>query len=255
MINIAGGDTICLMDTPGNRLRHLRAKAGYASAADFARAHGIEAVTYRKHESGDNGIRPDVAERYGKILGSPAAWILYGDGNEPTSIQSSALGLSDPPAPYAPPEQMFTPHTIEIPATASLPLDIPVYGTVVGGVDADFEMNGDVVDRVRRPPGLAGAKNAFGLYVVGESMERRYMEGDLIFVHPGRKPTPGCDVVVEMQATDEFGRHKALLKQYRGRTPTKLLLYQFNPEMPVEISLDQVMQVFRVLTTAELLGM
>ena len=149
----------------------------------------------------------------------------------------------------------FSPEIADIPHVASLPLDVPVYGTVVGGVDADFEMNGDVIDRVRRPAGLANAKNAFALYVVGSSMTPRYDEGDLIFVHPGRPPVAGCDVVVELHAHDERGRNKALLKTYRGKTPNLLLLSQFNPASDFDIPLDMVKQVLRVLRTNELLGL
>ncbi len=148
----------------------------------------------------------------------------------------------------------FSPEIAEIPQASGLPLDVPVYGTAVGGEDADFEMNGDVIDRVRRPAGLANAKNAFALYVVGESMSPRYDEGDLIFVHPGRPPVAGCDVVVELHAQDDRGRNKALLKTYRGKTPNLLLLSQLNPRGDFEIPLDQVKQVLRVLRTNELLG-
>lgn len=148
----------------------------------------------------------------------------------------------------------FSPEIAEIAQASALPLDVPVYGTAVGGEDADFEMNGDVIDRVRRPAGLANARNAFALYVVGESMSPRYDEGDLIFVHPGRPPVPGCDVVVELHAQDDRGRNKALLKTYRGKTPNILLLSQLNPRHDFDIPLDQVKQVLRVLRTNELLG-
>ena len=159
------------------------------------------------------------------------------------------------PATAPVPAEAFAPRTAELPAPAAMPLDVPVFGTAVGGEDSDFEMNGDVIDRVRRPPGLAHARNAFALYVVGTSMSPRYDEGDLIFVHPGRPPVPGCDVVVELASVDEFGRHKALLKTFRGKTPTRLLLAQLNPEGPVEVPLGGVKQVLRVLRTNELLGL
>lgn len=148
----------------------------------------------------------------------------------------------------------FVPDPKDLPPPSTMPLDVPVYGTVVGGSDGDFEMNGEVIDRVRRPAGLTNARNAFALYVVGTSMNPRYDEGDLIFVHPGRPAVTGSDVVVELHAKDEFGRPKALLKSYRGKTPTLLLLTQLNPHADIEIPLDEVKQVLRVLRTNELLG-
>ena len=171
-------------------------------------------------------------------------------------------GFAESPAPLLEPHPRvvgrysgsFTPETKDLPPPSTMPLDVPVYGTVVGGADGDFEMNGEVIDRVRRPAGLTNARNAFALYVVGTSMSPRYDEGDLIFVHPGRPPVTGSDVVIELHAKDEFGRPKALLKTYRGKTPTLLLLAQLNPASEIEIPLTEVKQVIRVLRTNELLG-
>ena len=173
----------------------------------------------------------------------------------------SLVGISEPPSPGllqdAQPRRYagtFVPDPKDLPPPSTMPVDVPVYGSVVGGADGDFEMNGDVIDRVRRPAGLTNARNAFALYVVGTSMQPRYDEGDLIFVHPGRPAVVGSDVVVELHAKDEFNRPKALLKRYRGKTPTLLLLEQLNPLAEIEIPLDEVKQVLRVLRTNELLG-
>ena len=171
----------------------------------------------------------------------------------PPALGGSGVYAPQPIYPVPPPGA-FAPKTADVPAAGAMPLDVPVYGTAVGGQDGDFELNGEVIDRVRRPPGITNARNAFALYVVGTSMEPRYDEGDLIFVHPGKPPVPGCDVVVELNAVDEFGRQKALLKTYRGKSPTKLLLSQLNPAGPIELPLEQVRQVLRVLRTNELLG-
>jgi len=199
-----------------------------------------------------------IARLAGRMVGPPGIGEdSYSSGGGPVfppSTPAEVRAAFPLPGYLPPPQGAFAPKTAEVPAPAAMPLDVPVYGTAVGGQDADFEMNGEVIDRVRRPPGILNARNAFALYVVGSSMQPRYDEGDLIFVHPGKPPVPGCDVVVELNATDEFGRQKALLKTYRGKTPTKLVLSQLNPEAPVELPLDQVKQVLRVLRTNELLG-
>ena len=185
-----------------------------------------------------------------RLTGRSLAHVGQSPGNQP--------GLNDQPVSQLTLQPMirgsFIPRTAELPPPAGMLVDVPVFGTVVGGVDADFEMNGEVIDRVRRPPGLLNAKNAFALYVVGTSMSPRYDEGDLIFIHPGKPAVPGCDVVVELHAIDEFGRNKALLKTYRGKTPNRLLLTQLNPVGPLELPLSEVKQVLRVLRTNELLG-
>jgi len=65
------------------------------------------------------------------------------------------------------------PLAAEVPAPASLSRDLPVRGTAVGGEDAGFDFNGEVVDYVRRPPGLAGTQRAFAVFAAGESMAWR----------------------------------------------------------------------------------
>jgi phage repressor protein C with HTH and peptisase S24 domain len=142
----------------------------------------------------------------------------------------------------------------DLPPPSTMPVDVPVYGTTLGGAGCDFELNNEVIDRVRRPSGLTNARNAFAVYVVGNSMSPRYDEGDLVFVHPGRPPVPGSDVVVELQSGDEPGRTKVLFSSYRGKSATSLLLSQLNPARDVEIPLDTVKQVLRVLRVNELLG-
>ena len=77
-----------------------------------------------------------------------------------------------------------------LPALSGLSRDLPVLGTAMGGEEGAFEFNGEVVDYVRRPPGLEMARGAFAIYVQGESMAPRYEEGELVFVHPGRPARP-----------------------------------------------------------------
>jgi len=145
------------------------------------------------------------------------------------------------------------PAMLDIPSVAGMKRDLEVRGTAVGGDDASFEFNGDVVDYVRRPPGLAGARKAFAIYITGSSMSPRFEEGEIVFVHPGRPATPGCDVVVELHGRDgEPG--PCYVKRLVRRTPTKLALAQFNPPKDLQVELSRVRVVYRILTPAELLG-
>jgi len=217
---------------------------------------GINKARVSEIIGGRRGVKAEEVTTIASYLEMTEADVLARLAGRP-SLSGPGPGVAEAAAPpLVPPRRMdaFTPRTAELPPQSSMHLDLPVYGTAVGGEDADFEMNGEVIDRVRRPPGLANAKNAFALYVVGASMTPRYDEGDLIFVHPGRPPVPGCEVVVELHAVDEFGRNKALLKTYRGTTPTRVMLSQFNPPREFDIPNAEVKQVLRVLRSNELLG-
>jgi hypothetical protein len=61
------------------RLRRLRIQAGYATAADAARAMKTNVVTYQHHENGRRAISRAAAEEYGRFFSVAAGLILYGE--------------------------------------------------------------------------------------------------------------------------------------------------------------------------------
>lgn len=74
------------MKTAGDRLKWARESAGYETAADFARAHGIGEGGYRHHENGTRPIHVHVAKKYSKLLDIDAAWLLTGQGKPKAGI-------------------------------------------------------------------------------------------------------------------------------------------------------------------------
>lgn len=76
-----------LMNTPADRLRKLRKKMRFESAADAARAFGWNQNVYKSHENGVRGIKPQVAEKYAKAFKSTVSYILAGD-EVPVTMQS-----------------------------------------------------------------------------------------------------------------------------------------------------------------------
>jgi len=226
----------------------------------LANSLGINKSRISEIIGGRRGVKADEILTISNYLEMTEREVIALLSGVSVSVHQGGAESSQPAAMSSAPRMMprysgaFVPDTKDMPPPSTMPLDVPVYGTAVGGFDSDFEMNGEIIDRVRRPSGLTNARNAFALYVVGSSMNPRYDEGDLVFVHPGRPPVPGSDVVVELHAKDEFGRTKALLKSYRGKTPNLLLLSQLNPVGDLEIPLTEVKQILRVLRTNELLG-
>lgn len=176
-----------------------------------------------------------------------------GDASPPPS--SYQADTEDPPpsnARMARPEQ-----TPRMPARTEMAKDVPVMGTVLGGDvgnDAEFQLNGQIVDRVRRPPRIAGRKDVFAAYVQGTSMSPWREPGRLIYVESVRPPTINDYVLVELKPTNGDEVRGALVKQFKGRTSTKLKLYQYNPAKTIELNLRDVLQVYRVMDWDELLG-
>lgn len=118
--------------------------------------------------------------------------------------------------------------------------DLPIYASVRGGaMDDSVLVSSDPIDYVKRPEPLARAKNGYGLYVIGDSMEPAYRQGDLALIHPNIPPTAGNEVVVCSQ--DKDGEHYAVLKLLVKATPTHWHLKQYNPPPgePVEFTLER----------------
>lgn len=142
-----------------------------------------------------------------------------------------------------------------LPRLGSMSKDVPVYGTAQGGEgDADFEMNGQIVDWVRRPPRIAGRRDVFALYLQGRSMWPWRDSGQLVYVERARAPKPLDFVVVEMKPREPDDVRPALVKRLISITPTKVNLEQFNPAKPIEIDSRKILRMYRVMDWDELLG-
>lgn len=77
------------MTEPADRLRALRIKKGFSTARDAAKAYGWSEHTYKSHENGTRGIRPDAARKYAQAYGSTAGYILgLGNGSDSRSVNA-----------------------------------------------------------------------------------------------------------------------------------------------------------------------
>lgn len=144
---------------------------------------------------------------------------------------------------------------IVIPSVQAMPKDVEVRGVAVGGKDGDFAFNGSVVDRVRRPPGIADLRGVAAIYVMGDSMVPWRQPGDLVYFTDVRPARPGDHVIVELKPGRDGEAGTALLKKLVGRAGSKLRLAQYNPpDERIEVNLGTVRTVFRVIEWSELLG-
>lgn len=134
--------------------------------------------------------------------------------------------------------------------------DIEELGLSAASVETDdssFEFNGQVVDRVIRPPGLIDRKGVFALRVANHSMWPKYRDGERIYVDQ-KKPAIEDFVVVELHPTEEGRPGKAYVKMLVGRDARKIRVQQFNPEGFLEFGHDEIKRTFRVIPTEELWG-
>ena len=238
-----------------NRIREFR-KAKEWSLQALAERAGTTRQQIDKLEKGERRLTQEWMERLAAALGCKPADLIDQSAPPPVSVPEIVPPPSGPLRPDYGPTEVNTDRIVPIPAISQMPKDVPVYGVAVGGDDADFEFNGQIVDYVRRPPGLIGVQGAFGVYVIGTSMWPRYEEGDLVYVHPGRPARPGDDVIVEMYDDRDEGRSgDCYIKRLLKKTPTKYICQQYNPMRDdLEYEIDYVKKVHRIMTPAELMS-
>ena len=229
--------------TLADRMIWLRRRAGLSQSA-LARRLGISPQSIQQLEAGQVR-RPRYVLTLARLFQVSPDWLEEGAGSPPGPAGEGQVEL---PAPNVGPE------ILNVSPTGALPADVEVYGVAVGGGDGEFAFNGTVIDYVRRPPNISDARTVFAIYVIGDSMSPRFEHGDLIYVHKARPPRLGDDVVVEL-----FGEAEApgpcYVKRLLKRTAQRVVLRQFNPPRDdIEVPVERVKHVYRVLTTGELLG-
>lgn len=129
--------------------------------------------------------------------------------------------------------------------------DLPILGAAVGGIGGPrLMLNGDAVEYVDRPGDLVGVTNAYGLYVVEDSMSPRYCHGEMVYVNPNKPISAGHFVIVQFWDKDP-SEPLYTIKQFVRQDAKRLKLRQLNPEREIEIPSDRVIGIHRVVGARE----
>lgn len=221
--------------------QHERTKdEQFRSASAFAKKHGFEEGGYRHHENGTRGYSIENAKVYGPLLGVTWEYLMEGSDYE------KRVKATPPP----PPPQPAIPEI----NTQAMPMNLPVMGHGSCGEDGLFEFNGQVLDYTRRPPRLMGVKDAYAIWIDGDSMVPWKVHGKTVPVHP-HMPLQVMDyVVVQLKPTGQDHQRPAYVKQLVKRTATTLVLRQFNPSKDITIPLSKVLSIHRIMEWDEAMG-
>lgn len=223
-----------LLERIDQRLKALNMTRRAAEIKAFGKPDAI-----RNWSRKDKNVLPrmDTLAVLAPVLETTAAWLMYG-------VDTPTITGDATPATQVPP----------LPGRNTMPLDVPVMGTAAGSLARGaFQLEGGVVDYVRRPPALIGARDIYALYVEGSSMEPQYFPGDLIYVNPHKPPRIG-DIVVVQCRNGEHTPEEASLGIYRKRTEKTVTIGKRNPVAEIDLARDHVKDIHRVLTTNELFG-
>lgn len=223
------------LKTMGGRLKAALAVAGMrqkALASHFSVTEQAVSQWMRNESEPDMGKMFELA----KVLGVKAEWIMH--GTLPREAQTAA------PLPA---------ETTDLNISA-MPLDLPVRGSAGCGEDGLFEMNGEILDRVRRPPRLMGVRDAYALWISGVSMAPWREHGGLVVVHPHMPVRINDYVVVQLQPESDGAPIPAYIKRLVRRTAASVHLLQYNPNKEISIPTKKIVAVHRILDWDEAMG-
>ena len=119
---------------------------------------------------------------------------------------------------------------------------IPVYGSAVGGLDGEFEMNGVALYEVVAPPVLNNVSNPYAVQISGESMEPRYFDGEVAYVNPHKRVVKG-DFVIAQIRVEVDGPLLAFVKRFVRHNAEELVLEQYNPPKEIRFKHENVHSV------------
>ena len=211
-------------------MRFLRERSDFGTAAKFARHVEVPEVTYRAHETGLRGFSEPAARKYAAELGANWAWLITGEGSHRIQDKTQAKELNAVLA--------SLPQPTEVQLTGAQPAmsgksDLPVYASAEGG-PSGMVVTPDPIDWIKRPEPLLNVQGAFAVYVIGDSMEPRYEQGDMILVHPSRPVQQNDDVLLAAQRDD--GSMAALIKRLVRWNTRIWSVRQYNPKREYDLA-------------------
>lgn len=185
----------------GNKLKALREQRGW-TLDDAAEAMGVSRGGYIKLERGERKLSERTIGLAVRAFGvSPSDLIDGGENGEDE-------------APRIPRSQLITPVR-----------DFKIYGSAEGG-SGQIIVSTDPIDVYPRPTPVEHVKEAYGLYITGESMIPEFEPGDIAIVNPR---LPIIANVTAILYAEDHGEARATIKRVRRFTDSAWLLTQWNP--------------------------
>lgn len=220
----------------GRRLAEARKRAKLTQA-QLADATGYTQQSIQGFEDGQVA-RPGAIAEIASALGTTIDWLLYAD--DPTSaavhpkvvqIASSQPELSGNNGRLGPPLEGFT--------------KVPLRGQGMGGRDGALIFDDTNMGDVLAPPKLYGVPGAYAVYVVGTSMENRFRDGEVVFVHPYQRVVKGDDCVIQVEGPK--GERMGWIKEFVSRDDTSLKVIQHNPRKTMTFPNKSIVSVHKII--------
>jgi len=178
-----------------NRIREWRQKKGW-SLQQLADASDTSRAQIDKLERGERRLTLDWMLRLSTPLECLPADLLPDSGTSIANDRGSSLR-----------ERM-----------------IPVRSAARGGTDQEMFLEDGPIDHRPAPSFVAHVKDAYAIYVVGDSMRPMYRPGQLLYINPHKPLMPGQGVVITKHS------RAVLIKELVRRTATGLCVREYQPK-------------------------
>jgi phage repressor protein C with HTH and peptisase S24 domain len=122
---------------------------------------------------------------------------------------------------------------------------IPVRSAARGGEEQEMFLSDGPVDYVPRPHVLQRVKEAYAIYMVGDSMSPRYEPGFTLYVNPFKPPRPGNGVVIYKK------NDSVLVKRFKAMTADALIVEQLNPPQELRIARTEIAHIHLIVHVDE----
>lgn len=188
--------------------------------------------------------RMDTLKKLAGVLGTTPDWLSSGQG--PEEATGPGPGGATPPRPAARPGPQANVDSDSLRTDGLVgPRDFPIYSSAQGGATG-MVLSYEPIEMVRRPEPLFAVKGGFGMYVVGDSMEPVYEQGDMLLVHPGKPPQRGDDVLLVLAGEDATD-HAAMVKRLVSYDDSAVRLKQYNPPKEFEIPRTEILSLHLIV--------
>lgn len=209
-----------------NRIRELRIARGL-SQEDLAQAIGRQKALVSKLENGKIKLNQQYMELLAGALSCALADLLVPAGAKGKPAQ----------------RPVKLPRGGALHSAAARPF-VPVYGPAAASKPDKVLITEEfIVDRKPTPQELDNVRDAFIMYVAGDSMFPRYKYGEMVSVHPYRPPSIGHDCVLV------YADGNAIVKEFMGETEDKAgwKLRQYNPEKILKVKKTDARAIYAVV--------
>jgi phage repressor protein C with HTH and peptisase S24 domain len=122
---------------------------------------------------------------------------------------------------------------------------IPVRSAARGGTEQEMFLEDGPVDYVPRPHLLARVKEAYAIYMLGDSMAPKYEAGYTLYVNPFKPPRRDRGVVVYKK------NGAVLVKLFKHVTSDAVILEQLNPRTELRIERSDIVHMHLIVHVDE----